>query len=807
MSRSRASSTARAATASASAARPRPAAPSPAAASRGRRGRSASRRRSRPPRPRASGTPPRDRPPTGAAARARGRPRAGTAPRPRPPAAAAPARAPPARPPRRRAAPSASASALRPIPIRRWSASGAAVATDRSASSRARREIARQPRAAGPERQRRRAHAALPARHQRLGGLAQQRHRLRVLVAQVAEDPAQRPPRVDDEPRARRRQPLRLERRLARSVDVGVEAPDRREREAERQQRLVAVLARELRRPARRVELDVQRPRGIGHQRHPDEQPRLQHRPLLRRPRDRAPQHVHALAALPQQVPQPRQLGGELARPRRVVGLEPVLDRRAQVVVVARERRPPAVLVALELRRQLAHAREPVVEVAVGRPRPARPPRAGDRRRTGGSSPAAGSARRSADHERLVDEPRERAHDVVLRAHRPRRVEVEAADEHREPAEHGAVDLVEQLVAPRHRREQARVPRHGVARAAHEQREAVVEPGLDLARRERPRPRGGELERERRPVEPRAHRDDRAVGLLVERQVGLQLRRPLEEQRPRVLRRQRRQPPHRLVGQPERLAAGGDDRHLRARAQAVGDLGGRVEHVLAVVEAQQQPPPRELRAQRGRLAARRVDEHAGAPPPPRRRPAAGPRAPRARPTTRRRASGRPAPPRAGPAAASCRSRPGRRSSAAACRPDGRAARRAPPRARRTSSAGSGGCSASRRASAAAARRPARTPAAAARGRAAGAGRGRAAPGDPPRPPRRRASARGWRSRAAAACGHARPPAAPRRCGPRAGRPGRCAARPPPPPAPRRRPGRRSRRRRSPGTWPRSPAGS
>ena len=155
------------------------------------------------------------------------------------------------------------------------------------------------------------------------------------------------------------------------------------------------------------------------------------------------------------------------------------------------------------------------------------------------------------------------------------------------------------------------MPRHGVARAAHQQREAVVEPRLDLARRQRPRPRRGELERQRRAVEPRAHRDDRRVGLLVERQVGLQLRGPLEEQRPRVLRRQRRRAATRLVGQPERLAAGGDDRHLRARPQAVGHLGGRVEHVLAVVEAQQQPPPRELGAQRGRLAARRVDEHAG----------------------------------------------------------------------------------------------------------------------------------------------------------------------------------------------------
>ena len=63
------------------------------------------------------------------------------------------------------------------------------------------------------------------------------------------------------------------------------------------------------------------------------------------------------------------------------------------------------------------------------------------------------------------------------------------------------------------------MPRHGVARAAHQQREAVVEPRLDLARRQRPRPRRGELERQRRPVEPRAHRDDRRVGLLVERQV------------------------------------------------------------------------------------------------------------------------------------------------------------------------------------------------------------------------------------------------------------------------------------------------
>ena len=245
------------------------------------------------------------------------------------------------------------------------------------------------------------------------------------------------------------------------------------------------------------------------------------------------------------------------------------------------------------------------------------------------------------------------------------------------------------------------MPRHGVARAAHQQREAVVEPCLDLARRQRPRPRGGELQRERRAVEARCTSRRSASSSSSANPPCAPARRTAHAPRPAASGDSRHTvSPARPSG--SRLVA--SDRHLRAApASARGDLGDRVEHVLAVVEAQQQPPRRELRAQRLRHAPRGIDEHAHRrrhrPP----RPAAGRRRRQLDPPRRRRASGRPARRRAAPhqPRLAAPAGPGDRQQPRAGQP-ARAARRARPRARRTSSAGSAGCSASRRASAAAA---------------------------------------------------------------------------------------------------------
>ena len=71
--------------------------------------------------------------------------------------------------------------------------------------------------------------------------------------------------------------------------------------------------------------------------------------------------------------------------------------------------------------------------------------------------------------------------------------------------------------------------------------------------------------------------------------------------------RQRRHVDHDLAGDPERLAAGGEDPDVGARAQQrAGQHGRRLVHVLAVVEDQQRPLVGEVLAEGGDRPARRV---------------------------------------------------------------------------------------------------------------------------------------------------------------------------------------------------------
>ena len=178
---------------------------------------------------------------------------------------------------------------------------------------------------------------------------------------------------------------------------------------------------------------------------------------------------------------------------------------------------------------------------------------------------------------------------------------------------------------------------HGVARAARRAGRS--------GRRGRPRsgagvsvlqPRGGELERERRAVQPRAHRGDRGVG------VRRRARGPAG--RARRARRTARAPRR-------RAAAAGATRARRVSpsgsrlvativtsgqpaTSAAGDVGGGIEHVLAVVEAEQQAAVGELRTQRVRRCPARGRRARRAPRPTAvGAPARGRRRRRAPPTT------------------------------------------------------------------------------------------------------------------------------------------------------------------------------
>ena len=85
-----------------------------------------------------------------------------------------------------------------------------------------------------------------------------------------------------------------------------------------------------------------------------------------------------------------------------------------------------------------------------------------------------------------------------------------AAGEDREPLGERALGVGQQVPAPVDDRAQRAVARQRGAAAAGEQPEAVVEPRGELVERQRAQPRGGELDRQRQPVEPAADLDDRA---------------------------------------------------------------------------------------------------------------------------------------------------------------------------------------------------------------------------------------------------------------------------------------------------------
>ncbi len=129
-------------------------------------------------------------------------------------------------------------------------------------------------------------------------------------------------------------------------------------------------------------------------------------------------------------------------------------------------------------------------------------------------------ARRPAQRtdEALVDERRERLEHVepVLAADRLGRLERPAAREDGEPGEERALVLAQQAVAPLERRAQRPLPAREVLRAADEKVERPVETPAHRLRRQELRARRGQLDRERQPVEPRAHLGDRGGVLVVE---------------------------------------------------------------------------------------------------------------------------------------------------------------------------------------------------------------------------------------------------------------------------------------------------
>ena len=91
--------------------------------------------------------------------------------------------------------------------------------------------------------------------------------------------------------------------------------------------------------------------------------------------------------------------------------------------------------------------------------------------------------------------------------------------EHRQPAEQLPFDVRQQLVAPVHGRLERPLPGDGRSRAAGEQTESVLQPRLDLLRRQDDDAGGRQLDGERNPIETPADPGD-GVGVVRRRCEG-----------------------------------------------------------------------------------------------------------------------------------------------------------------------------------------------------------------------------------------------------------------------------------------------
>ena len=147
------------------------------------------------------------------------------------------------------------------------------------------------------------------------------------------------------------------------------------------------------------------------------------------------------------------------------------------------------------------------------------------------------------------------------------RLQRERAREHRQPAEHPPLVVVQQLVAPLHGGRQRPVPPGRQPVPAGQQREPVIQAVQQLRHPQCLHPRRRQLDRQRHPVQPRHDLSHRRPAVPVQREPRVGPPGPVREQRhrlrparaPMIFRTgqgQRRQPVPGLPGHRQQLAAG-----------------------------------------------------------------------------------------------------------------------------------------------------------------------------------------------------------------------------------------------------------
>ena len=123
-------------------------------------------------------------------------------------------------------------------------------------------------------------------------------------------------------------------------------------------------------------------------------------------------------------------------------------------------------------------------------------------------------------HQALVHQRPEQIRDiqhieVTGPAHRLGRVQAEAAGEHRQARQQHPLGAGQQRIRPADRRPQRLLAFQRGAAAPGQQPEPLIQPAVQLGQRHRPQPGRGQLDRQRHPVQPPAHRHRQRPGLLV----------------------------------------------------------------------------------------------------------------------------------------------------------------------------------------------------------------------------------------------------------------------------------------------------
>ena len=180
------------------------------------------------------------------------------------------------------------------------------------------------------------------------------------------------------------------------------------------------------------------------------------------------------------------------------------------------------------------------------------------------------------------------------------RLERPSATEDSEAAEERAFVLGQELVAPVDGGAQRLLAGHRRAIAAGEETELIAEAVEDLGRREHVDARRRQLDGQRYAVETPADVGHGVAVVVGEREGAVAKPGAVGEQLHTLSRRHGRDTQHDLARQAERFLAGGH--HLHAATglqQQIGQLGAAGEHVLAIVENEQQLFGRQRLSQRG----------------------------------------------------------------------------------------------------------------------------------------------------------------------------------------------------------------